>query len=271
MVFRGILIFGLASVITAFSVIPAPQTGLKNRSFKNGEVLQYKVFFGFFNVGKASTQVDSKIHHVKGNSCYKIDAYGETSGMVSWITRVNDNWGAYIDTAALIPHISYRKLREGKYRKDEMVSFDHATQKAEVKVLDEASGEYGAGKVFEVPNHVRDLVGGFVYLRVIDFTKMKKGEMFTISGFHEDKAYDLQITFQGTETIKTEIGKIPCYKLVPEVPDNQLFDGKNSVTCWVSADQNKIPVKIAAKMFIGSTGLELSGFKGLRNQLKVVF
>ena len=271
MVFRGILIISLALGITAFSVMPDQQPQLKNRSFTSGELLQYKVFFGFFNVGRASTQVDPKIHHIKGNSCYKIDAFGETSGMVSWITKVNDNWGAYIDTAALIPHISYRKLREGKYRKDEMVTFDHVTQKAEVKVLDETRGEYGEGKIFDVPNHVRDLVGGFVYLRVIDFAKMKKGEMFTISGFHEDKAYDLQVTFHGTETIKTDIGKIPCYKLVPEVPDNQLFDGKNSVTCWISADQNKIPVKISAKMFIGSTGLELSGFKGLRNQLKVVF
>ncbi|HAC24620.1 MAG TPA: DUF3108 domain-containing protein [Cytophagales bacterium] len=271
MVFRGILIISLAAGITAFSVMPRQQPELKNRSFKNGEVLQYKVFFGFFNVGKASTVVDPKIHYVRGNSCYKIDAFGETSGMVSWITKVNDNWGAYIDSAALIPHISYRILREGKYRKDEMVTYDHVMQKAEVKVLDEARGEYGEGKVFDVPNHVRDLVGGFVYLRVIDFSKMKKGDMFTISGFHEDKAYDLKVTFQGTETLKTDIGNIPCYKLIPEVPDNQLFDGKNSVTCWISAEQIKILVKIAAKMFIGSTGLELYAFKGLRTQLKVVF
>jgi hypothetical protein len=53
------------------------------------------------------------------------------------------------------------------------------------------------------------------------------------------------------------------------MPDNKLFDGENSITCWLSDDANKIPVKIQAKMFIGHTGLELEAFRGLRNQLKI--
>lgn len=54
------------------------------------------------------------------------------------------------------------------------------------------------------------------------------------------------------------------------MPDNKLFDGENSVTCWISDDGNRIPVKIQAKMFIGSTGIELTGIRGLRNQLRVL-
>jgi hypothetical protein len=56
----------------------------------------------------------------------------------------------------------------------------------------------------------------------------------------------------------------------PIMPDNKLFDGENSITCWISDDGNKIPVKIQAKMFIGHTGLELISFRGLRNQIKIV-
>jgi Protein of unknown function (DUF3108) len=58
--------------------------------------------------------------------------------------------------------------------------------------------------------------------------------------------------------------------LIPVMPDNKIFDGENSITCWISDDQNKIPVRIQAKMFIGSTGVELVSFSGLRNQLRVV-
>jgi hypothetical protein len=76
--------------------------------------------------------------------------------------------------------------------------------------------------------------------------------------------------YKGKDIVHTKVGKIPCHKLVPIMPDNKMFDGENSITCWLSNDANKIPVKIQAKMFIGHTGLELEGFRGLRNQLKIV-
>jgi len=243
---------------------------LKNTSFGIGEVLEYRVNFGFFTVGKASTVIEKKIFTMNSRPCYKVDAYGETLGFVSWITKVNDQWGAYIDTAALVTHVSYRKIREGNYRKDEIITYDHDKLQAEVKVLNKETGVYGEPKYYQTPDNVRDMVAGFMYLRVIDFAKYKKGDTLAISGFFEDTPYNMKIIYAGTENVNTKIGKVPCHKLVPVMPDNKLFDGENSITCWISNDGNKIPVKIQAKMFIGSTGIQLVGFKGLRNQLKIV-
>lgn len=243
---------------------------LKNTSFTKGEVLNYRVNFGFFTVGKASTVIENKLFMMNNRPSYKVDAFGETSGLVSWITKVNDQWGAYIDTAALVTHVSYRKIREGNYRKDEMVTYDHIKNQAEVKVLNKTTNEYGDPKYYQTPDNVRDMVAGFLYLRVIDFNKHKKGDTLAISGFFEDTAYHMKIIYAGKDKVNTKLGKIPCHKLVPVMPDNKLFDGENSVTCWISDDANRIPVKIQAKMFIGSTGIELVGIKGLRNQLRVL-
>ncbi|MEY4931479.1 MAG: hypothetical protein RI909_2203, partial [Bacteroidota bacterium] len=129
---------------------------------------------------------------------------------------------------------------------------------------------YGDPKFYPTPAHVRDMVGGFLYLRVIDFSKYKKGDTLAISGFFEDTPYNLKIIYFGKEKVETEIGIIPCLKLVPVMPDNKIFDGENSITCWLSDDKNKIPVKIQAKMFIGTTGVDLIRFSGLRNQLRVL-
>lgn len=243
---------------------------LKNTSFGKGEVLSYRVNFGFFTVGKASTVIDNKVFMMNNRPSYKVDVFGETSGMVSWITKVNDQWGAYIDTAALVTHVSYRKIREGNYRKDEMVTYDHEKKQAEVKVLDKKTNVYGTPKYYQTPDNVRDMVAGFLYMRVIDFNKHQKGDTLSISGFFEDTAYNMKIIYAGKDKVNTKLGKIPCHKLVPVMPDNKLFDGENSVTCWISDDGNRIPVKIQAKMFIGSTGIELVGIKGLRNQLRVL-
>jgi len=242
----------------------------KNTSFGKGEQLDYRVSFGFFNVGKAITKIDQRIYTINSKPCYKIDAWGETSDWISWVTRVKDNWGAYLDTTTLNSQVAYRKIREGRYKKDEITNYDHNENKAEVKVLNHETGVYEKTETYSIPKNAKDLVAGFMLLRVIDFSKVHLNDTLVINGFYEDTAYNLRVMYKGKETVHVKVGKVPCYKLVPIMPDNKLFDGDNSITVWISEDGNKIPVKIQAKMFIGHTGLELVSFRGLRNQIKIV-
>ena len=51
------------------------------------------------------------------------------------------------------------------------------------------------------------------------------------------------------------------------MPDNEMFDGKNSVLFWLSDDENKIPLKIRAKMFIGAVEIDIKSQKGLKHPL----
>lgn len=243
---------------------------VRNTNFGVGERIDYRVNFGIFTVGHATTQVDKGIFMINSRPCYKIDAFGRTSGLVSWLNKVDDQWGAFVDTSALVTHVSYRKIKEGRFRKDEIVNFDFENRKAEVKLMNNKTGTYDNIKYYPVKQEVRDLVAGFTYLRVIDYNQYKKGDTLAISGFFEDNSYILKIIYDGKETVVTDVGSIICRRLIPIVPDNKLFDGENSITVWVSDDGNQIPVKIQARMFIGSTGLELESFRGLRNQVKIV-
>jgi hypothetical protein len=88
--------------------------------------------------------------------------------------------------------------------------------------------------------------------------------------FFEDEFYKLSIVYKGKETIKTKVGKIRCIAFKPIMPKNQLFEGENSITAYFSDDKNRIVVKIDAQMFIGSAGVELTGYSGLRNPLNLV-
>lgn len=262
-----ILILGFSGfLVRSQKVAPV----VRNISYGTGEELEYRVHFGLFTVGKGTTRVDKGYYQINSRTCYKVDAFGETSDWISWVAKVDDNWGAYIDTATLTTQLAYRKLREGKYRRDEQVSFDHENNKVEVKVKNNDTGLF-VSKMYNVPKNAKDLVAGFLFLRVIDFSKVSVGDTITISGFLEDASYDLKIIYRGKEILKTRVGKIQCLKLHPIMPKNSMFDGEDSVLCWISDDLNRIPVKLQAKMFIGNTGLELIRFKGLRNQLKIIF
>lgn len=243
--------------------------GPGNTSFKNGEELTYKVIFGFFTVGKAITKIDPGFHNINGNTCYKIDAYGETSDWISWVAKIDDNWGAYLDTSTISTQVSYRRLREARYRLDERTEFDHNSKKAAVIVRDKKTGQYNKRKTFDIPQYATDLIGGFIHLRFIDFSRIKKGDTISIAGFLEDTGYHLKILYKGKETLPTKLGNIPCHLLIPRMPGNRLFDGEDSIKVWISDDQNRIPVKIESRMFVGSAGIELTGVRQLKNPLRV--
>jgi hypothetical protein len=264
-------LIGLIIVFICLSFVQEDESASKaNTAISTGERLDYRMYMGFFTVAKGSTMVDKDFHKRNDRSCFKVDAFMETLGIATWISKVNDNWGAYVDASDIVTHESYRKLKEGKYRLDELIKYDHSQDKAFVQVADKATGKYGEAKEYKTPDNVRDIVAGFMYLRVIDFSKYKVKDTLNVSGFFEDKAYQFKILYYGTEVVKTDLGKIPCHKLVPIMPDNQLFRGENSVTAWISADGNQIPVKVEAKMFIGHAGTELVSFRGLKNQMKVL-
>lgn len=242
---------------------------VKNESFSRGETLQFKMTYGIFTVGRGRASIDPNYFKFNDRDCFKVDVYGKTVGMVNWVKDVDDQWGAYIDTAALVPHMFYRKIREGNYRKNEQTYFDHELKKISVKVADKQTGKFKEPKVYDGPAHVRDMIGGFLYLRTMDLSQMEVNDTIVVKGFFEDEFYRLPIMYKGKKTIRTKVGRIRTLVFKPVMPKNKLFDGENSITAYFSDDKSRIPVKIDADMFIGSAGVELTGYSGLRNPLNI--
>ncbi len=242
---------------------------VRNVSFARGEVINFKMTYGIFTVGKGSVTINPKYYRINDRDCFKIDVYGKTVGMVDWVADVDDRWGAYIDTVAIVPHQFYRFIREGRYKKDEWTNFDHVNRKIEVKTLDNKTGKLREPKYYDAPAQVRDMVAGFLYLRNMDLTRIKVGDTVAVKGFFEDEFYNFKIIYSGKETIRVKAGKIRTIVFKPVMPKNKVFDGENSVTAWFSDDKNRIPVKINAAMFIGSAGVELTDYRGLKNPLNL--
>jgi hypothetical protein len=257
-------------VLTGFVLKNEIYKRVRNESFGRGEVIEFKMTYGIFNVGKGSARIHPNYYKLNDRPCFKVDVHGKTVGVVDWVADVDDHWGSYIDTMALVPHQFYRRIREGKYKKDEWTNFDHEKQKIEVKVLDNKTGKLREPKYYDAPKQVRDMISGFLFLRTMDLSRTQIGDTLAINGFFEDTFYSLKVIYKGKDVVRTKVGKFRAIKLVPIMPKNKVFDGENSVTAWFSDDLNRIPIKINAEMFIGSAGVELTGYSGLRNPISIV-
>lgn len=232
-------------------------------SIQLGEKMQYKLYYGLIPVGKAQVFVFNDYYRINHRECYRIDIQAKTVGAVDWIAQVNDKWGAYVDKVSLLPHMAYRDISEGGFKKKEIVRYDHKTQMVEVKVFNNKEGEFYDPKFFHVPLYIRDLVSGFMLLRSIPFDTVSIGDTLRADAFFEETLYDFKVVYDGLEEIRTKVGRVMAYRLIPVMPDNPVFDGENSVVAWVSADENQIPLKMKAKMFVGAASLELLEIEGL--------
>ncbi|HYG04210.1 MAG TPA: DUF3108 domain-containing protein [Chryseosolibacter sp.] len=267
----------LLSAIILFVTLTAFTVGrndvyplLRNESFQKGEVLEFKMTYGIFTVGKGSAQIHPTYYKLNNRDCFKVDIFARTVGMIDWVTDINDQWGAYIDTAAIVPHMFYRRIREGNYKKDEQTYFDHHKKQIQVITADKKTGKWKEPKFYDAPAQVRDMIAGFLYLRTLDFSNLQVNDTVLITGFFEDEFYRMNIVYKGKDVVKTKAGKIRVLAFKPVMPKNELFDGENSITAYFSDDKNRIPVKIDAEMFIGSAGVELTGYSNLKNPLNRV-
>lgn len=265
--FGILLVFVLCGFVSGSQDLLLPS--IRNDSFKRGEVIEFKMTYGFFTVGKGSARIDHEYYRMNDRYCFKVDVSGKTVGMVDWVADIDDKWGAYIDTAALVPHQFYRKIREGRYKKDEWTNFDHVNRKIEVKSVGK-SGKPREPQYYDAPPGVRDMIGGFLYMRIMDFSRLNVNDTVTVTGFFEDEFYKMKIIYRGKDTVKLKVGKVRALVFTPVMPANKLFDGEDSITAYFSDDKNRIPLKIDAKMFVGSAGVELTGYRGLRNPLNIV-
>lgn len=260
---HSVFIQFLAVVFCSFSLKSDNGTYryVPNSSFERGEIIDYKVHYGFVNAAVGQMVILDDLDYINQRPCYKIEVHGKSVGMFELFWGVDDIWATYLDTASIITHKFYRILKEGRYRKHEVIDFDHDQHRASVRTYDYSKSRWKDTRYYDVVKNVQDLVSGYYFMRTINFDTLSKGQTITIDAFFEDKMYDFDIKYLGTEQVKTKIGKINSHVISPVMPKNSLFDGKDSVKAWISADDRKIPLKIKASMFIGAIEVDITSYK----------
>lgn len=262
----------LLVVLSAFTVVREYNTyrNLANKSFGSGERLEYKIHVGLLNAAHSTMHISDTIFQLNGRPCFKIDVEGKTAGVFDFFIRVRDQWGSYLDTVAIVPHRFYRNIEEGKYRKYEVVDFDHRKDSAVVSKLDKETRKLKERKPFKIMNDSQDLISGYYYMRTLDYTKISIGDTLAIPAFFDDENYEFKTIFRGREEVRTKLGKINALVLSPVMPENSIFDGENAIRIWLSDDQNKIPLKVKAKMFVGAVEIDITDSFNLKAPLALV-
>lgn len=248
---RKILIFTVFLALVSFK----PQ---KERAFDVGEWFKFRMHYGIVNAGYATLEVKEAVKNNK--KVYHAVGKGWTTGMTKFFFKVDDNYESFFDKETGNPYQYVRKIDEGGYTKNQEGFFDNAKHTVLVKDYKNKNE-----KTIIVPANTQDILSTFYYLRnhpTID--KLKVGESISIDMFFDDETTKFKLKYIGKEDLKTKFGTIPCMIFRPYVQAGRVFKEQESLTVWISDDDNKMPIRIKASLAVGSLKADLDGFKGLK-------
>jgi hypothetical protein len=231
---------------------------VKNETFIPGEFLKYRVFYDSWmtanlTAGYGTMEIDPLLNTINGRETYHITVTGNSAGLFSLFYKVRDRFETFVDREGMMPLKFLRRTREGGYKRDDEVLFDHVGKTAHSKRA-----------IKEITPYTQDIVSAFYYVRTFDFDTAEVNDAYYVDFFLDDSLYHSEIIFEGREWVDTDFGEIYCMKFKPKVAVGDIFQEPYPMELWVSDDQNKIPVLMRSAVFIGSVKIELVEYKGLR-------
>ncbi len=233
-------------------------------AFDSGEWFRFRIHYGIFTASYATIEVKDEV--LNGMPVRHIAGEGKSSGFLSLFFKVEDYYETYIDKDEVKPYKFIRKINEGGYTKDIEIKFNH--EKSQALVHDK---KRNTKKTFTTHDNIQDMMSSFYYLRNnIKTSSLKKGDEQYVNMFFDRENYRFKLKFLGREVINTKMGKIACLKFRPYVQANRIFKEEESMTVWVSDDDNRMPVRIKADILVGSIKADLDAFKGLKHPFKIV-
>ncbi len=231
----------------------------RQNAFQSGEWFKFRIHYGVINAGYATLEVKDAVRNNK--KVYHAIGKGWTTGMSRFFFKVDDLYESYFDKETGLPYSFVRKINEGGYTKNQEGFFNQGADRILLKDYKKKNE-----KTYAVPNNTMDVVAAFYYLRnhpSID--NLRAGESIAIDMFFDDETMKFRLKYLGKEDIKTKYGTISTMIFRPLVQSGRVFKEEESLTVWISADDNKIPVRIKASLAVGSLKADLDGFKGLKH------
>ena len=248
---KKIIAFGLFLLTVGF----APP---KERAFEVGEWFKFRIHYGIVNAGYATLEVKDDMR--AGKRVFHAIGRGYTTGMTKLFFKVEDNYESFFDRETGHPVQYVRKINEGGYKKNEEGFFNDKANKVLVKDFKNKTE-----KNYDTTEHIQDILSTFYYLRnypTID--KLKVGEAVAIDMFFDGEVTRFRLKYLGNENLDTKFGIVPCMIFRPYVQAGRVFKEQESLTVWISNDDNKMPISIKASLSVGSLKADLDGFKGLK-------
>ncbi len=229
----------------------------KEPTFQEGEILNYKLKYGFLTAAEATIKVLETDLKFDNKPTYRLNVDSRTSGTFDIFYKIRDRYDSYVDKVELTPYFYQENIREASYRREDKARFYQVAKKV----------TSNRGNFSTPTTQTFDLVSAYYFSRSLDISKLKIGDTFKLNYFLGEEIAQLQIEYIGKEQIKTKLGSLRCLKFSPSIQPGRIFKKDSRLYLWITDDGNRVPVKAEVEIIVGSVTLEIQSAQGLKYPL----
>ncbi|OGL46281.1 MAG: hypothetical protein A2161_14920 [Candidatus Schekmanbacteria bacterium RBG_13_48_7] len=237
--------------------VPNTKQIFDNIPFDVGETILYNATWGGIKAGTVSIQVKKRLF-IGDNEVFQVVVQAKTSKFFSVFFKVDDKMESYFDCKSLYSLRFEKHLREGSYKEDQIIDYDHKRGIFEMNRERKNKKNVQEGII---PYWVNDPISCIFYLRVCELAVAKP---FSITINTEGKNYNVEVNVPEKETIKTDLGKFDTFIVKPGklAWQGRVFEKeKSTLTVWLTDDEYRLPVLLKSKVKIGSLKFEIKQWK----------
>lgn len=221
--------------------------------FDPGEVLNYRLYWGFIPVGASSIsafEVDTG-----GKKLIAIQYKVKTNRFFDRIYPVDDFIETLIDPDGFVPVTYTKKIKRRQPRCSETVVF--LRDEGIANWYSECLATNGS---FEIENDTRDIISLLYSLRR---TPLAEGQAVSNRVVVTRGITDIIIKVGGRKKMDAGgLEDVECFKVVPAAKLDDLLVEEGEVEAWVSAGSRRIVTLLEIGAFFGSIRAELCGVQG---------
>jgi len=232
----------------------AAESSLK-QAVQIGERLTYEISWLNIVAGTAVMEVAGG-DRISENKVAKFVMTAQSSPVVTKFYPVDNRVESLVDLSNFqTDHMTFRR-REGRRKNDFEYTFNHQ----EGKVL---AVKDGVAETLAIPPETLDAISCLYYVR--STIPLKPGATQTLNVHHDKKNYKLEVRVEAIESVEGSWGRVDAARLLVVMPFQGIFLNQGNLKVWLMTDERRIPVRMKAKVIIGSIVADLvSGYQEAR-------
>ncbi|HSQ91744.1 MAG TPA: DUF3108 domain-containing protein [Nitrospiraceae bacterium] len=238
------MILGAASGLVSWAEAGEPSSA---RSFQVGEQLTYEISWLAITAGTAVMAV-SHAGSDGDRPLAKLITTAQSTSVITKFFPVDNRVESIVDPATLLPEHLIFKRREGKKKED--IEYTFHQKQGTVTVV-----KNGATEIQEMPPGTQDVISCLYYAR--SELALLPGSSLTMNVYHDKKNRKLDVRVEEIETVSGPWGEIETARVLVIMPFQGLFLNKGNIRVWFTNDDRRIPVRMKAKVVIGSIVADL--------------
>jgi hypothetical protein len=217
------------------------------RSFQVGEQLTYEISWLNITAGTAVMAV-SDAGTDGDRPLAKLITTAQSRPAITKFFPVDNRVESTLDPATLLPeHLTFKR-REGKKKED--IEYTFHQKEGAVTVV-----KGGTTETVRIPPGTQDVISCLYYAR--SELTLQPGSSLTMNVHHDKKNHKLDVRVEEIETVSGPWGEVKTARVLVVMPFQGLFLNQGNIRVWLTNDNRRIPVRMKAKVIIGSIVADL--------------